>query len=60
MATRKTTAEVEIVQADGLKEKLVKVAEAIVDNLVQFNGNLNAEQIKQLETAMQILQLTKE
>lgn len=60
MATRKTTAEVEIVQADGLKEKLVKVAEVIVDNLVQFNGNLNAEQIKQLETAMQILQLTKE
>lgn len=60
MATRKTTAEVEIVQPLGLKEKLVKVAEAIVDNLDQFNGNLNQEQIKQLETAMNILQLTKE
>lgn len=60
MAVRKTTAEVEVVQAPCLKEKLVKVAEAIVDNLVQFNGNLNSEQIKQLETAMNILQLTKD
>lgn len=60
MATRKTTAEVEIVQVDGLKEKLAKVAESIVDNLEQFKGNLNSEQIKQLETAMNIYQLTKD
>ena len=60
MATRKTTAEVEIVQVDGLKEKLTKVAESIVDNLEQFKGNLNSEQIKQLETAMNIYQLTKD
>ena len=59
MAVRKTTTEVEIVPPEGLKEKLCKVAESIVTNLEQFNGNLNAEQIKQLETAMQIFQLTK-
>lgn len=45
---------------ETLKDKLVKVAEAIVDNLNAFNGNLNPEQVKQLETAMQIFQITKE
>lgn len=60
MATRKSVAEAEQTTAPCLKEKLIKVAEAIVDNLDQFNGNLNAEQVKQLETAMQIFQQTRE
>lgn len=55
MAVRKT----EVVQPN-LKEKLVTVAEDIVSNLEQFKGNLNQEQIKMLETAMSIFQLTKE
>lgn len=48
------------VEEPCLKDKLVKVAEDIVSNLEQFKGNLNQEQIKMLETAMQIFQLTKE
>ena len=48
------------VRKECLKDKLVKVAEDIVTNLDQFNGNLNQEQIKMLETAMNIFQLTKE
>lgn len=48
------------VRKESLREKLVKVAEDIVANLEQFNGNLNQEQVKMLETAMNIFQITKE